>query len=101
MPYQLELNKVASYTTYSNYYIKPLLHNNSMEASMLEWCGIVTRDLSCLSVRPVVKHNNSGIQVDLEGALHSSDARSFYYDVGVVTSDVKTNVKSKCTVGVR
>jgi hypothetical protein len=109
MPYQLELNEVTPHTTYSDYRVKTLLYNNLTKTSMLKQYSIVTKGLSRLAVRPIVQQNDSGIQVDLERALHSSDTRSFYYDVGVITSkyyksitrlraDVKTDVESKGTV---
>ena len=56
MPFQFELNEVSPLTTHSNYSIKTVLRDNSIKTFVLERCGIVTRGLSRLTVRPVVKH---------------------------------------------
>jgi hypothetical protein len=50
MPFQFELNEVPPFTTHSNYSVKLLLYNDFVDASMLEWCSIVTKDLSRLTV---------------------------------------------------
>jgi hypothetical protein len=61
MLFQFKLNEVTPYATYSNYSVEFFLYNDLTEATILKRRGIFTRDLSQLTVRPVVEHNNAGI----------------------------------------
>jgi hypothetical protein len=56
------MNKVTPLTTHSNYCIEIFPHEDfTLVAFTLEQRGIFTKDLSRVSERPVVKHNNAGI----------------------------------------
>jgi hypothetical protein len=61
MPFQFGLNEVTPYATHSNYSVEFFPYDDSTEANILEWRGIFTRDLSRLTVRPIVEHNDAGI----------------------------------------
>jgi hypothetical protein len=73
----IRTNEVTPYTR-SNYSVELFLYNDSTEATRLEWRRIFTGDLSRLNARPVVEHNNAGIQVYFERALEPLDAGSFH-----------------------
>ena len=61
MPFQFELNKVSPLTTHSNYGVEAFLHKNFPNAFILERHGILTKDLTRATMRPVVEHNDAGI----------------------------------------
>jgi hypothetical protein len=61
MLFQFELNKVSPLTTYSYYSVELFLDKDFPNAAKLERLSIFTRDLSCVTMRPVVKYNNASI----------------------------------------
>jgi hypothetical protein len=61
MLFQLKLNKVTPFSTYSNYSVKILLDKNFLNTSKLKRRGIFTKDLSYITVQPIIEHNNASL----------------------------------------
>jgi hypothetical protein len=60
-PFQLELNEVSPFATYSNSSVEALQDDHFLIASTVEQCGIFTEDLTQFSGRSAVEHNNTRI----------------------------------------
>lgn len=86
MPKQLESKDILHFAAHPQNIVQILLNDYLTNAPMLKWRSIVTKNLSCLAMRPVVEHDDIGVRLDFKRALDLGNVEALDKEVRISTT---------------